>query len=192
MKRVMTAITVCLLAMATASANYIWIGDGVNGSWQSIDNWSGGTVPTDGNVDIKAADLVGTQKTANWNYTSGSYTYGSINAVSNSSSAMTLQKSGAGTMNAGALTLEGYSSSKVTTLAVDQNMSASSTTVKSYVDINIASGKTFTAGPLTLDSASSADLQVTGFSTTSKISMDSFTQNSRPISFVGPVVAEVY
>ncbi len=170
MKRLMTAIAFCTLALAVASGNAatIWIGEGADASWKTVENWEGGTPPTGGDVDIYASNLdpeaAYQQATADWDYTGfPGYTYTSIEVVSNDTYAMTLQKSGTKGLNAGTLWLVGYVGYPAT-LDVDQNMSASSHTyVYKNVVIDVADGMTFTTGAITIgDGTNAATLTMPG------------------------------
>lgn len=71
---------------------------------------------------------------------------------------------------------------------------SSSTTMKGYVDIDIADSTTVDFGDLTTSSVDSAVLRVTGHTSdgVSTLRMDSYTTNSRKASFEGPLTVECY
>ncbi len=141
------AAAVCAFAATAGAGTYSWDGGSSStSSWQTASNWRSDTIPPlTGNHDIhvRAADLVGTTTTANWDYSSSTASYGLFDIVSNASYAMTLQKSGAGSFTAtGRLSLTGYSSTKVSTLDADAAMTITGLSVYSYGDVDVAASVT--------------------------------------------------
>ncbi len=152
---------VWLIAAYAEAATYQWDGGSSStSSWQTASNWRNDTIPPlTGNHDIyiRAADLVGTITTANWNYGSASTaSYGLINVVCDASNAMTLQKSGAGSFTAtGRLSLTGSGSSFPATLDADANLTVTGLSVYDFAVVDVASGVTVTEnGTFILDALS--------------------------------------
>lgn len=163
MKWLITATAVCMLVLAPATgATFTWDGGGDTKVWSDALNWTGDTAPTvdssspaTDSITISAANVgVSDFTEARHAYSdAGTAYWDDVSVISNGTHAMTLRKNGTQGMDIeGTLTLEGFSSSKVTKLDVDQSMSATSTTIKSYVDVDVAASRTFTSGALTVGS----------------------------------------
>jgi len=199
LSKLLAGTVVLALVGSASAATYKWDGgDASSDSWQDADNWDAAGIPPASSgadtVQVFAVN-VGTQYLANWDYSSvNSFSYGNLYVTSTLTQIMTLRKSGSDTLDVGTLRLQSTTSSThPAVLEIDaDNMSADATLIRYYADIDIAADKEFHAGALELVSVTyPADLQVTGASSLSKLFIDSFTGNSKPLELVGPVVFEV-
>ncbi|HEY3244692.1 MAG TPA: hypothetical protein VGM03_15230, partial [Phycisphaerae bacterium] len=153
---------VCLPVAAAVAAIYGWDGGGANNLWTTAGNWRGDVVPPptqNQDIDIRASYLVSPfQTTANWSYaTSG--TYASISVRANATYGMVLQKTGTGTLNAGALLFVGYDSTRKAALDADQSLTGTSLTAQNAVALDVASGATVDInGSFSVDAINGASL----------------------------------
>lgn len=163
-----------LLPLSSAfGAAFSWTGSGGDSLWNNSGNWNAGVPATNGTADVTIGPASNSTVIFNYNTPGSQINYVSVSVSSDTNYAMTLQKSGTRAMSAGALSLAGFSSTKVTVLDADQDMIASSGLLENYVDLDVASGKTFTiSGALTVSEDSNIEKLSAGTVTAGSLVLD--------------------
>lgn len=154
MKPIVTAFGICALLLGATAAHgqdsYTWTGAG--SSWSSAANWSGPAQDYPGK-DNAGDDATINADTANDTVVVSGTVANSVAWVlvdaDTANVNLELNIASGGSITFGDVYLWG-DDTYTATLDVDENMSASSTAVKNYVDIQAYRGKTFTAGTLTI------------------------------------------